>query len=179
MNELTITPDTPSKPNLLDNKLIMLLPLLFVFKGLVQNNEISLSSISPQINIDLNSLRELLTLDNLNSKISTLKKVGPFLPEPTINTLNKALLTYEKVSRIVELVEFLNTSKSFNPISPVKTTGSKDMINQVFMAIEDDLPDLPPFTRKSIGDLLMGEIINIFGNMLPKSMVEKYYIRRK
>jgi len=141
MNELTITPDTPSKPNLLDNKLIMLLPLLFVFKGLVQNNEISLSSISPQINIDLNSLRELLTLDNLNSKISTLKKVGPFLPEPTINTLNKALLTYEKVSRIVELVEFLNTSKSFNPISPVKTTGSKDMINQVFMAIEDDLPD--------------------------------------
>jgi len=141
MNELTITPDTPSKPNLLDNKLIMLLPLLFVFKGLVQNNEISLSSISPQINIDLNSLRELLTLDNLNSKISTLKKVGPFLPEPTISTLNKALLTYEKVSRIVELVEFLNTNKSFNPISPVKTTGSKDMINQVFMAIEDDLPD--------------------------------------
>jgi len=45
--------------------------------------------------------------------------------------------------------------------------------------VEDDLPDLPPFTRKSIGDLLMGEIINIFGNMLPKSMVEKYYIRRK
>ncbi len=145
MNELTSVPSKQKNQNLLANRLFMFIPVLFLLRGKVSNNPQSTNFFEP-----INNLVSSLNIENiftsLNAKtieknIHTIKKIGPYLPEHVIPTVNSLVLTFEKVNRALSLVDFFSTARDYSPISPVSINNNREKIGNVINILSNELPE--------------------------------------
>ncbi|MTI65923.1 MAG: hypothetical protein FH753_04900 [Firmicutes bacterium] len=92
-----------------------------------------------------------VNIRSIQNKVEIVKKVGPYLPEQVVSTINTYMPMYEKVSSIIGLMEILNSNKSFTPIKPVTNLNQNDKMNKIFTLVKDELPN---DTLKSVKPLL-------------------------
>ena len=165
MNELVVKPDNKNRPHhplpdLLNNRFILFVPIIFLLFNSKKGGESlgaskGVESLSTFISSFLEKNKDVFTLENINRKVNILKKVGPYMPEPTIEILNKVILNFEKISKGIALMEFISTNKSYEPIVAVKTVNQKDKINKIFKALEDEIPKDQARTIKPIMDIVV------------------------
>ncbi|MTI68830.1 MAG: hypothetical protein FH751_01065 [Firmicutes bacterium] len=92
-----------------------------------------------------------VNIRSIQNKVEIVKKVGPYLPEQVVSTINTYMPMYEKISSIIGLMEILNSNKSFTPIKPVTNLNQNDKMNKIFTLVKDELPN---DTLKSVKPLL-------------------------
>ncbi|WP_427338902.1 hypothetical protein [Caloranaerobacter sp. DY30410] len=143
MNKLQIS--TPKQINIspLNNKLLLLFTALIFMPKLI-NQRFSLQNLS-----------KIFILNNLDKKIHILKKVGPYLPEQMVGTLNIFIVNLEKINRIMGLYEFITMGKTFEPITPVTNITPKERINKIFQSLQEEIPDDKLLTIKPMLDLMI------------------------
>ncbi|WP_069649167.1 hypothetical protein [Caloranaerobacter ferrireducens] len=142
MNKLQIS--TPKQINIspLNNKLLLFAALIFVPRLINQG-------------FSLQNLLKTSILNNLDKKIYILKKVGPYLPEQIVGTLNIFIINLEKINRIMGLYEFITKGKTFEPITPVTNITPKERINKIFLSLQEEIPDDKLPTIKPMLDLMV------------------------
>lgn len=148
--------DIPFLQTLQDNKFLLFIPLLFLLKD---NNSAKSSSFTYSLEpitdfvkqLNLDSILKVFNPRNVASKMNTLKKIGPYLPESSIPTINKVILSFEKINRVMSLMDFISTANSFQPISPVKTIDSKERMNMILNALKEEIPS---GQAKTIGPII-------------------------
>ncbi|WP_425447077.1 hypothetical protein [Dethiothermospora halolimnae] len=111
---------------------LLMLPLLFMgprFNNITQLSK-SIQSISNNINLS--------NIDDLEKKVNTIKKVGPYLPEEMIANTNKLVSGFEKIVKIQKLIRVINDNNDFTPIEPISTSNSKERFSKIFNIIVED-----------------------------------------
>lgn len=140
MNEIMSVPlehQVVSPSNLHINKLVLLLPLVILIGK-------SLDGFTKKNN-DLFSLgSDFITsidYEDLGEKIDLIKKIGPYLPGNYIEPLNTIIPMAEKAIKVIGLLDFIATNKSYQPIRSVGDLSSKERINGILSAIKDEVSD--------------------------------------
>lgn len=139
------------KPGLLDNKFLLVIPaLLFLTTikpsgvskntsgGPIKNLTDSVSEFMNSLNLD--KIIKSINPKRIQSNVATIRKIGPYLPETYVVPLNKVILTFDKVSRAMSLMEFISSSRPYDPIIPVATADNREKFNKILNVIKEDLP---------------------------------------
>ncbi|QIB26390.1 hypothetical protein [Caloranaerobacter azorensis] len=142
MNKLQINTQKQINIGPLNNKLLLFAALIFMPKLINQK-------------FSLQNLSKIYMFNNLDKKIHILKKIGPYLPEQMIGTLNIFIVNLEKINKIIGLYEFITIGKTFEPITPVTNITSKERINKIFQSLQEEIPDDKLLTIKPMLDLMM------------------------
>ena len=142
--------------NSLDNKFLVFIPLYLLLtnkniggasvKNLSDSFGVSVKNISDSISkfmdsITFDKIVKLMDPKKIHKNMSIIKKVGPYLPQTYIQPLNKVILTFEKVNRAMSLMDFISSSKPFDPIIPAATASNRERFNKILTAVKDELPD--------------------------------------
>ncbi|KGG80805.1 hypothetical protein Y919_04240 [Caloranaerobacter azorensis H53214] len=142
MNKLQINTQKQINIGPLNNKLLLFAALIFMPKLINQK-------------FSLQNLSKIYMFNNLDKKIHILKKIGPYLPEQMIGTLNIFIVNLEKINKIIGLYEFITIGKTFEPITPVTNITSKERINKIFQSLQEEIPDDKLLSIKPMLDLMM------------------------
>ncbi|MTI49838.1 MAG: hypothetical protein FH761_18560 [Firmicutes bacterium] len=203
MSEKALVPSKENKSILQNNFIILLLPLLLLFiekdsknspfKNILEpiNNTIkSLDLNNTFKSLNLNNTFKSLNLENISKtfdprtiapKIEVLKKVGPYLPENHIPTVNNLVLTFEKVNRIMSLVDFVSTSNSYEPIYSAEVTSNKERLANIINVLKDEIPDDKAKTIRPILDIVTNtdkvkSVVNVASSVLNPSKKSQFSI---
>lgn len=158
MSEEALVPLEQRKTNFPSAKLFMFIPILFLLKD--KNSKTNpLQSITEPLDNIINSLNaeslsKALNPQNIEPKIATLKKIGPYMPESSFPMINKIVLTFEKINKVISLADFISTSNSFEPIQSLEIKDTKDRINKIINVLKDELPEDTATTVKPMLDLV-------------------------
>lgn len=133
------------KPSLLDNKFLILIPIFLLLTSKTKSGS-PIKGMSDSVSEFINSLTfdkiaKLINPRKIQSNVDTIKKIGPYLPETYVDPLNSIILTFEKVNRAMSLMEFISSSRPYDPIIPVATEGNKDRINKILNVVKEELPE--------------------------------------
>lgn len=140
VNEIVAIPSNQNvvtKPDLHINKLIFFLPLVLLIRNSSKeftrkgNNALDLGS----------NLIASIDIEDLNEKVDILKKIGPYLPESIVGSLNSIVFFVEKAVKIIGLVELVASNKSYVPVVALDNLTNKDRINGILTTIKDEISD--------------------------------------
>ncbi|SDY62288.1 hypothetical protein SAMN05660462_00488 [Proteiniborus ethanoligenes] len=175
MNEILSVPsdgEITTQSNLHINKFILLIPLIL----LVVKSMDGLKRKSSDIFSLGSELIASIDYESLSEKIDMLKKIGPYLPENLIYSLNSIVLIGEKAVKVIGLMDFVSTNKSYQPISSIGELSSKDRINGILSTIKDDISDEKVKNIKPAIDIILNfdkykDLVNMFSSL--NSMTNK------
>ncbi|KNF09500.1 hypothetical protein CLPU_3c02800 [Gottschalkia purinilytica] len=102
--------------------------------GSKKNNILAISDM-------INKISKSISIENVNDSIGTLKKIGPYFPEPIVEKLNSFIFTYEKMNKVVDLINFVSETTPSNPIVSSQSLSSKDRFNSILLTLKDDIPE--------------------------------------
>lgn len=147
-----------NKSGLLDNKFLLAIPALLFLStlnpsgglikasGTPKNTSSGIlknltKSISDLINfLPIDKITKLIDPKRIQSNVATIRKIGPYLPETYVAPLNNIILTFDKVNRAMSLMEFIASSRPYDPIIPVATADSREKFTKILNVIKEDLP---------------------------------------
>lgn len=73
-------------------------------------------------------------------KIDYLRSIGPYFPEWLVTILNKSILLTEKIVKVHELIEFIQTDHFIEPITPTKIDNNKERFNYIINTLKEEVP---------------------------------------
>ncbi|EOD01647.1 hypothetical protein [Caldisalinibacter kiritimatiensis] len=141
MNELTVSTSNTTAPAMNLKPLNNILPFFAMFIVIKNMPNINTFVADISSNIKLNNFKlDNISPEKVEKSLTVVKKIGPYLPEPTINVLNNVIPTLEKVSKIITLVNLVSTNKTFTPIKPVNKSDSNIPVNEIVDILKDEMP---------------------------------------
>lgn len=163
MNELTSVPSKKPTSNPFNKNIILLfLFLIPILKPILKKSSIEKKS--------MNNFLTSISSSDFQEKVDIIKKAGPYLPESIINIINLFVPLYEKVAKVMGLVNFMKNTNSFTPIVPEKNLNNKERINKVMSLVEKELPEDKTKQVKPLMELMgnmdkLKTIMNMVSNM--------------
>lgn len=155
MEELTITPVNTSIPvkqnGIFNNKTLIILPLFFLLNNTFRTSSINYSSFGDIFT----RLPNMIKLEKLDEKIKVLKKVGPYLPETVVDTVNTIIVTLDTVNKVKGLMDVVTMSKVQRPITVVKELSNKERLNHIITTISEEMPGDKTKNIKPILDIAL------------------------
>lgn len=82
----------------------------------------------------------ILDIDYTKEKIDIIKKIGVFFPEKFITTLNKTIFIAEKIIKLYETIEFINTPKISYIEKSVPVENNKERLSYIINTIQREFP---------------------------------------
>lgn len=134
---------------------IMLILLLLVLN---KKREEKISTISnKQVNELMNPNSFTLNIPYTRDKIKIMKKIGPYFPQEYISPINKSITITEKIIKLFEAVDFMETPQ-INYIEPeLSVANNKERISYIMNTIKNEV------SKEEIKD--MGLVLDIILNM--------------
>lgn len=128
-------------------KLLLLLVIIANLNKNKENNQLHiLSEYIRNIKVD-----PLYT----EEKIKIAKKIAPLIPEEYNYTVTRSIMLAEKIVRILDLVEFLNTPEENYSIEPVHVSDNKERISKIMATIQQEAPKSRVNNYGMVMDLLV------------------------
>ena len=129
-----------------NNNFLAFIPLLFLGSAITQNSSkgyqsIKINDIGQSVNDFVKDFSSNLTMSDVNESISTLKKIGPYLPEPYVEKINTLSFNFEKINKINELVEFLSKEQDPQMVVTSQNLSTKERFNKILITLKDDIPE--------------------------------------
>ncbi|MGF7056568.1 hypothetical protein [Brassicibacter mesophilus] len=141
MNELVPAPENPIVParsnNLFNSKYILFIPLFFILSNTVKKSSVTDNAFSDI----LYKLPSLLDFENLGGKIEILKKIGPYLPETSVGTINTVIVSLDRVNKVIGLMDVVSANKVQKPIATVDNLSNKERISHILTIIQEEMPE--------------------------------------
>lgn len=82
----------------------------------------------------------ILDIDYTKEKIDIMKKIGVFFPEKFITPLNKTIFIAEKIIKLYETIEFINTPKISYIEKSVPVENNKERLSYIINTIQREFP---------------------------------------
>lgn len=89
----------------------------------------------------ISNITNSLTIDDINSSVETLEKIGPYLPEPYVGKVNSLVYNFEKINKFSELATFLSSKPPEDSNVTVQSISSKERFNKILLTLKDDMPE--------------------------------------
>lgn len=126
-----------------NNNFLIFVPLLL----LATSSQKNVSGTSKKENVDssisnfITNVVSSLTVDDINQSVDTLKKIGPYLPDPYVDKVNSFVFNFEKINKVNELATFLTAKKPENFNVSTQNISSKEKFNKILLTLKDDMPE--------------------------------------
>lgn len=142
MNDLEKVPSKSILPFNKKQNIVLYLAVFLVVKNVFLKDR-NLYDIVHSFNLKSRSNFNLskINMHEVRRKVDILLKTAPYLPETVIHSLNKIVPTYEKINRVVGLLEFLNNNASISSITPSVNLSSTDKIKSVLSVVNEEFPN--------------------------------------
>ena len=130
-----------------NNNFLIFIPLLLIGSNALSNSNSSSSSNVKKNSLDtpiidiIGNIANTLTIDDINTSVGTLEKIGPYLPEPYVDKVNSFVYNFEKVNKVNELITFLTSTAPKSADVNTQSTSSKERFNKILLTLKDDMPE--------------------------------------
>ena len=124
-----------------NNNFLVFIPLLLLGSTVAKPPGDRKVNVGASISNFVNDISKSLTIDDINHSVDTLRKIGPYLPEPYVEKVNSLVFNFDKMNKVAELAEFLSSKQPSNSVITTQNVSSKERFNRILLTLKDDIPD--------------------------------------
>lgn len=133
--------------------MVFLLLLLYYRKR--EKNSNILSNEEENIFYGVKNRTKGLNIAYTKEKINILKNIGNYFPENLVPPLNKSIFITEKIIKLYETVEFINTSEVSYIDKPIPVESNKERLSYIINTIQKEFPKEHTQSIASVLDVIV------------------------
>ncbi|WP_026895137.1 hypothetical protein [Clostridiisalibacter paucivorans] len=80
------------------------------------------------------------SINDLHHKLHTVRRIGPYLPEPMVNLMEVFIPIYDTIDKSINLMEIVKVKKDNNPIKINTTLSKNKRIEKIIDILDEDFP---------------------------------------